>query len=237
MNTKSYIRIAYKDRREWLKMRGEGIGGSDAASIIGRNPWKSNIELYREKIGLKPKENISNEFTRYGSNVEDARRILFQEKFIDELKLTHTNELIVREDKPYIRASLDGEIEVERDCLLISYHTGTTPGNYVNLKKGMKGIYEAKTTWINSGQALKKWHDKIPDNYFCQVLHYLIAKQDTDFFVVDAELIYPDRTSSENRIYIATRNGMEESIDFLEREEDIFWNEYVLKKIEPPLVF
>ena len=29
------------DRNAWLKMRTQGIGGSDAGTIVGLNPWKS----------------------------------------------------------------------------------------------------------------------------------------------------------------------------------------------------
>lgn len=40
--------IVLGSRDEWLKHR-TGIGGSDAAAIIGLNPYKTNQELWAEK--------------------------------------------------------------------------------------------------------------------------------------------------------------------------------------------
>lgn len=37
---------------EWLKWRKEGIGASDAAKIMGENPWESAEQLMREKIEM-----------------------------------------------------------------------------------------------------------------------------------------------------------------------------------------
>ena len=40
-----------KNREEWLNARKKGIGGSDAACIIGLNKYKSNVRLWDEKTG------------------------------------------------------------------------------------------------------------------------------------------------------------------------------------------
>ncbi|MBP0974830.1 MAG: YqaJ viral recombinase family protein, partial [Oscillospiraceae bacterium] len=41
-----------KDRLEWLAMRQKvGIGGSDAGTVLGLNPWCSNVQLWRFKTG------------------------------------------------------------------------------------------------------------------------------------------------------------------------------------------
>ena len=42
--------IRLKSHEEWLKHR-ERIGGSDAAAIVGMNPYKSNVELWQIKPG------------------------------------------------------------------------------------------------------------------------------------------------------------------------------------------
>ena len=41
----SYVVYETKDmsKNEWIKRRKEGIGGSDAASVLGLNPYKSSI--------------------------------------------------------------------------------------------------------------------------------------------------------------------------------------------------
>ena len=48
-------------RNEWLEERKKGIGGSDAAAIIGANPYKDNIKLWEEKARRKEPEVYLNE--------------------------------------------------------------------------------------------------------------------------------------------------------------------------------
>ncbi len=40
---------------EWLKWRQEGIGGSDVAAILGKCPYKTELQLWREKRGQETK--------------------------------------------------------------------------------------------------------------------------------------------------------------------------------------
>ena len=44
---------------EWLQVRMNGIGGSEAAAIIGKSPWCSNVELWRRKTGRATGPDIS----------------------------------------------------------------------------------------------------------------------------------------------------------------------------------
>jgi len=44
-------RIQCQDREQWLA--GRRLGGSDASVIVHMNPYKSNVDLYMEKVGLK----------------------------------------------------------------------------------------------------------------------------------------------------------------------------------------
>ena len=41
---------SYRDREEWLAERKTGIGGSDAAAVLGASPYKSALDLWREKV-------------------------------------------------------------------------------------------------------------------------------------------------------------------------------------------
>lgn len=56
-------------REEWLEHRQTGIGGSDAATVVGLNPWGSPYALFCDKTGaLPPKED--NEAMRQGRDLE-----------------------------------------------------------------------------------------------------------------------------------------------------------------------
>ena len=39
------------NRDQWLEVRKNGIGSSDAAAAVGLNPYKSQLELWMEKTG------------------------------------------------------------------------------------------------------------------------------------------------------------------------------------------
>ena len=37
-------------REEWLSARRTGIGGSDIAAILGLSPWRTPLDVYRDKV-------------------------------------------------------------------------------------------------------------------------------------------------------------------------------------------
>ena len=50
---------------EWLKKRKYGIGGSDASSILGFNPYKSSMAVYLDKIDDEIRfAHVANDFVR-----------------------------------------------------------------------------------------------------------------------------------------------------------------------------
>lgn len=50
MNTA--LALAPPSREEWLEQRQHGIGGSEAAAILGLNPWMTAFDVYCQKLGL-----------------------------------------------------------------------------------------------------------------------------------------------------------------------------------------
>ena len=42
------------DEETWLEYRRKGIGGSDAAAVLGVSPYKTARDVYFEKLGRKP---------------------------------------------------------------------------------------------------------------------------------------------------------------------------------------
>lgn len=227
MNTEEiFERRKYEDRDEWLSLRGKGIGGSDAPIILGYSSWCSNNELWRRKVyEIKGDDSIQdNEQVIYGNTAEEPLRILFQAKFVGFLEVKNTKEILIRKDKPYIRGSLDGEIEVLKDFVFLS----ADQEEYV-LKKGMRGIWENKTAYMPPKD---KWDKKIPMNYFCQILHYLNVTG-YDFVIVSVEITLRGGASFIKH-FCFLRKDKEDDLKFLERKEDEFWYN-VENKIEPPM--
>ena len=51
MTKTKVARVPDISHEEWLDLRRTGIGGSDAATIVGLNPYSSRYSLYLDKIG------------------------------------------------------------------------------------------------------------------------------------------------------------------------------------------
>ena len=62
-----------------MEERKKGIGASDAACVLGRNPYKTNVELWEEKTGIRQSEDISDKpHVKYGTEAEQYLRELFR---------------------------------------------------------------------------------------------------------------------------------------------------------------
>lgn len=201
-------------REQWLEERKKGIGGSDAASILGRTEWKTNTQLWEEKTGRRVAEDISDKpCVKYGTEMEPILRQSFQIKH-PEYMVLHEEYKIIRHPKyPFLFASLDGEL--------------------VEITTGEMGILEIKTSNLKNSAQKEKWKGGIPDNYFCQVLHYLNVTG-YSFVRLFAELNYSEDYQV-TKTYEIERNNVEEDIKELEEAEIKFWTEYVEKDIRPPL--
>ena len=65
-------------RIEWLEKRKSGITGTGASAIVGKNPYKSNIDYWEEKTGRRVEPDISDkDFVQYGQRAEEHLIALF----------------------------------------------------------------------------------------------------------------------------------------------------------------
>ena len=196
-----------KSHDDWLERRAKTIGGSDASCVIGKNPWKSNVQLWKEKTGkAKPKDVSHNPLVQYGTNAEAPLRELFALDY-PELKVEYEpNNIWTNEKYPFAHASLDGWF--------------TDPN-------GRKGGLEIKTTLVIASSKKEEWKDRIPDNYFTQVVHSLMVT-DFDVWCLKAQLkwVFPN---DDNNVYLQTRHywieraDVLEDIEYLAKAEQEFW--------------
>lgn len=198
-------KTVFSTREEWLKARKNHIGGSDASACVGMNPYKDNVQLWEEKSGLVMPEDISDkDYVRYGTDAEIHLRALFSMDYPQYRVDYEENNMFTNSEYPWMHASLDGEL---RD------------------PDGRKGILEIKTTNILQSMQREKWNDRIPDNYFCQVLHYL-AVTGYDFAVLKAQLKseWAGDLRISTRHYFIERKDVEGDIEVLVEAERRFWN-------------
>lgn len=217
--------IKCSSHEDWLSKR--TIGGSDASVILDENPYRNKQQLFRELKGLETPKDISEKpYVLFGKRAEEHIRALFALKYADVYQVIDPPtfekdgyvELLYRKDKPYLTGTLDGK--------LIDKET-----------KEIGGI-EVKTADVIKSSAKEKWTDGVPDNYYDQILHYFIVDQSLKFYHLVALLSYRTKDGDDRatlRQYYFTREMCANDIDRLEAEETKFWEEYVLKDIEPPL--
>ena len=72
----------FKTRQDWLAARQGRIGGSDAAAILGLNPYKTDMQMWEEKTGRRTAPDISDlPYVKYGTEAEEPLRELFKLDF------------------------------------------------------------------------------------------------------------------------------------------------------------
>lgn len=145
-NDERYERIptAGMGRREWLALRKTGLGGSDAGTVCGLNPFGSPMKLFYDKTSGEIEE-IDNEAVRQGHDLEDYVAQRFMEA--TGLKVRRSNYMYRSIKHPFMIADIDR--------LIIGEDAGL----------------ECKTA---SAYNADKWKDgDIPLHYMMQCYHYM----------------------------------------------------------------
>ena len=96
----------FHNEQEWLSGRMNGIGGSDASAVVGMNPYKSNIDLFEEKIGRRIPEDISDKpCVIYGKLAESPVRELFRLDYPEYQVEHHEFRILQSIQHPFMQAS------------------------------------------------------------------------------------------------------------------------------------
>ena len=213
------LKIEYKSP-EWYAIRKDHIGGSEAAAIFGCSRWKSNVDLWKEKVGLTQPKNITNERMEAGTKSEEHILKLFA---IDHPEY----EVIEYKDTVFRRG----------------FKIASVDGGLVERSTSRKGGIEIKRVEPGNKQAWDEWDGQIPQYYYCQVLHYFSTLH-WKFFILKVRFIsrVPDesdpsgkaeKVNVKEREYWFEREEERESIKILEDAEIQFMS-YVKKKERPP---
>lgn len=82
----------------------------------------------------------------------------------------------------------------------------------------------------------EKWQDQIPDNYYIQLLHYLLVREDCDFAHLTALLTFKfgdKEVYQQIKNYHIERSDVESDIQYLANHEKEFWGYKVNGKSRP----
>ena len=139
----STLNMSHED---WLAQRQKSIGGSDASSIIGLNPYSSPYTVWADKLGkIPPKED--NEAMRQGRDLE----FYVAERFCEATgkKVRRENFILINPDYPFAHANVDRMV-VGEDAGLECKTTSA-----LNMKNFKNGAF--------------------PDTYYVQCVHYMMV--------------------------------------------------------------
>lgn len=128
----------------WLNERRTGIGGSDAAAVLGLSKWKTPLEVWQEKRGEVGPQ-LDNEPMLWGRALEPVIRQQYAER---TGRIVRVPEQIIRHpDIEFMLANLDGFTDDRR-------------------------VVEIKTARTNQDWG-EPGTDEVPQAYLIQVQHYL----------------------------------------------------------------
>ena len=193
-------------REEWLRYRRKGIGGSDAAAVLGLSPFCTKRDLYYDKTGIQAvvdEEEDNWVAKEVGHRLEDLVAEIYARQ--TGLKVYPIRKMFFHPLYPFMLADVD---------FFIEYPDGST------------GILECKTTGYHGKE---KWeNDSVPVNYEYQGRHYMAVM---NLNRVVFACLYGN---NENDFIVREMERDLEIEEDLIREEEYFWKENVQSKQEPP---
>ena len=144
MSAQVLVKTLNIDRNEWLEYRRKGVGGSDAAAIIGLDRYRSPFDVYADKLGLRP-EIPDNEAMRQGRDLEQY----VAERFMEATgkKVRRRNAVLQHPEHHWMLANIDRWVVGENAGL------------------------ECKTTSVLN--RCKFSQGEFPPNYYVQCVHYM----------------------------------------------------------------
>ena len=153
-------------REDWLAVRKQGIGSSDAAAAVGLNPYKSQLELWLEKTGrdtslpkLDPQDEESPAY--WGNILEPIVATHYTQRTGNRVR--RVNAVLQHPDPqlPWMLANIDREVIGADDVQIL----------------------ECKTAGINGARL---WKEGVPEYVQLQVMHQLAVtgKQAADVAVL-----------------------------------------------------
>jgi putative phage-type endonuclease len=196
-------RISYPDRASWLAGRAErGVGASEAAAVCGMSKWMTKNELWEIHTGRRERKDISGkDYVGRGHLMEAAVRGFYAALHPEYGIEYHPYDILYQEERPWLFATLDGQI---------------------TSSDGRNGILEIKTSAPNSREAWREWDGQIPQAYYCQCIHQLLATG-WDFVVLQPALWHMNGDITLKDAFVIERSEHEADLAWLLQQEEEFW--------------
>lgn len=207
-----------EDEEAWLRVRADGIGGSDVGTICGVNNFSSIRVCYLQKTGQwdqekHPFSDVSKENMYWGHRLEPVVADEYGRRndcYVMELGAT-----VAHKDIPWARANIDRMIFEK-----VGFDTEGTP------QYQFKGVLEVKTANVRTWE---EWEEgNIKESYRYQLNWYL--------FVCGVGYgAFACLVGGQKFFELETWYYPELINEYILPKSEYFWNENVQKLIEPPM--
>ncbi len=168
--------------KEWLEWRSQGIGASDAPSIMGENPWKSPTDLLKEKC--EGKTSTLNAAMIRGNELEPEARKRFETK----VGVSFAPACLQSLKYEWLRASLDGF--AQDGSAVVEIKCGESVYRKTSTSRTVPGYYYGQLQHILSITNLQSidFYCYLPERPEC---HLRITRND-DYIkrLLDAEYLF-----------------------------------------------
>lgn len=192
----------------WLEYRRRGIGGSDAAAVLGVSPFATSRDLYYDKLKLVSYEDDESNWVakRMGHLLEDLVAQIFHVK--TGYRIYQVKKMFFHPVHTFMLADVD---------------------YFIELPNGETAILEIKTTNYNAKDHW--WHDReeiVPVNYEIQGRHYMCVMNVNHVYYC---CLYGNNENEVIIRHITRDMSYEAELIALEHE---FWHEHILARMPPP---
>ena len=218
LKAKVVVRTDVLERDEWLELRKQGIGGSDASIILGKNSYQSPYSLWANKRGLT-ENSEAGDAAKWGNRLE---------RTVAEAYAEETNSAVIcwpvmlQGDRPFLLANVD---------FFISGSDFYEAGKVTDVSEEparIEAILEIKTTGISGKGNARGWaNNQVPESYLYQGMHYALTTNIHN--VVFACLVGGEG------LVIREVEYTHQQLSDLQEAEAFFWHK-VVNNIEPDIV-
>ena len=192
---------------QWHELRRQGIGGSDAAAVLGISPFKTSRDLYYEKLGIEPEAPNDGNWVQLevGHLLEDLTMRIFGKK---------TGFPICPAKKMYRHS--------EHDFMLANPDAFTRDQDGPAIVEIKTTNYFAKDNWWHDGKEI------VPPYYEAQGRQYMAVLNMNRVYYC---CLYGN--SFDDVIIRRIDRDMDYEAELIFHEQN-FWNNHVLAKVPPP---
>lgn len=194
-----------------IQNRLKGIGGSDAAAVLGQSRYRTPLDIYQDKLGYSTPFN-GNLSTALGDYLEEFIMGMYADQKGIELEKPDSKLEMVHKDYPWMRCNLDF------------------------MSKDRNIVGEIKYTSYSKGWG-EEGSDEMPTEYLLQCAHNCIIAE--SFFGIKYEtfpcvVLMQGFGGPKLKEFFYRRNQKLES--FIIKKEKEFWLDHVKKGIPPAFI-